>query len=945
MSLVKMSIINLLSSLIFSYALFMLQIEAVAQHNEHYSIRSQIDVRSETLVVADLHAKLGVQNHFLRQHGFIEGDFVLRANELWVQILAKTRPDVRVISSTLARTLIMQWLDERNLPWARTAKSAAHVFKYIQQLLPVISNKSSDHLMKSWLSTHPHSLTRWGNWFHLALQFWKNFESLNLLPSAWVSAYLSSAYKGQKVWDKRIIFDLGCELSTVESDLLLQMQNLHDIKVIQPNPPWASEYSGSQLGYRILASKSLDEKEVSEVVSFKSNVHFLRFSTMVSEVKAVTAQVRQWLDSGVDLSEIVVLAPDIEVYWTPLRFYFEQEGIPVDKPIVAPLISRVEISRWLSDLRLNSRKVSYEDLELSEFKGGEEPQERFEVFCRIFQNVYDREDLKRLWGFHKKFLSLSGESSLNRDEFIVKSLQFWNLGETKFLEELLNRLFQDCSSRLQLKWNQWIMYIEELCAKVEVRVSDSQGGLVFTNISWGYHFASHGGSHQYMYIMGLSETALKGQEGTSIELDEILKIYQDIGYMLDSSDNKKIEFQVQWLLDGDFKEAVVSFSLSHLSGSIEGPSRLWLQGAIGQGLNIEKVEYPQPSRWDYLQLSSLEDLVQVRGWSQGHLKSLAESLITGSLITGSLIKERPQKRFQPKKKPTLSVTYLEAYLKCPFIFSARKLFGLENLPAVDIDVDALTKGRWMHELFGRLTEEKPFRGSYESSELLKIIDSCREPGDQVDPQIWEMVRASLLDMAQKFLKAEGELRHDYPCLSTEGREVSIEADWDLKRGELVERGQGDYEFKGRIDRVDTNGDKEASVIDYKSSSSNVNNFKSWVRNDSLQLSVYAQAVEKGLTELGSLEVCSAFYYVGKDMSCKKGFGMKDRGGDLFGEARVPNVSLKSALEIQAVQKEIMSKIQETVQSIEKGDFEPRPKKKENCKDCHWRRMCRAPHLI
>ena len=35
------------------------------------------------------------------------------------------------------------------------------------------------------------------------------------------------------------------------------------------------------------------------MASFKPEVHFLRFSTMVSEVKAVTSKVRQWLDSGV----------------------------------------------------------------------------------------------------------------------------------------------------------------------------------------------------------------------------------------------------------------------------------------------------------------------------------------------------------------------------------------------------------------------------------------------------------------------------------------------------------------------------------------------------------------------------------------------------------------------------------------------------------------------
>ena len=234
----------------------MLKIQALSQPNEHYAIRNHIDIHHETLVVADLHTKLEIQDNLLSQHGFIEGNLILRAHELWIQILSKIRPDIKVISSTLARTLIMQWLDKENLPWARTSHSAANVFQYIQQLLPIISDPSSYELMRSWFEAHPNSLIRWGNWFNLSVDFWCRFQSLNLLPNSWVSAYLSSTYEGQKVWNKKIIFDLSCDLSPVESDLLLQMEKNHEIEVIQPKPPWANEYLGSQLGYQILSSKS-----------------------------------------------------------------------------------------------------------------------------------------------------------------------------------------------------------------------------------------------------------------------------------------------------------------------------------------------------------------------------------------------------------------------------------------------------------------------------------------------------------------------------------------------------------------------------------------------------------------------------------------------------------------------------------------------------------------
>ena len=100
-------------------------------------------------------------------------------------------------------------------------------------------------------------------------------------------------------------------------------------------------------------------------------------------------------------------------------------------------------------------------------------------------------------------------------------------------------------------------------------------------------------------------------------------------------------------------------------------------------------------------------------------------------------------------------------------------------------------------------------------------------------QTWEFLRPGLLETAKKFIDAEVKLRNRFPKLCTKGRECSIEADWDSQSGELTKKGSGDYEFKGSIDRVDTNGAIEASVVDYKLSGTNVNNFKSWKKGESL----------------------------------------------------------------------------------------------------------------
>ena len=799
------------------------------------------------------------------------------------------------------------------------------------------------------MKENPSLVIRWGHWFNLAREYWRRFQSSQLIPRPWVSAYLSSSYKGQKVWEKKLIFDLGCHLTPVEADLLLRMQDSQEIEVIRPHPPWGAGFK-NQWGYDLLESDlgraSQPAPQGVEEENFVPGplVRFLRFSTRVSEVKEVTARVRAWLDSGVPVEEIAVLAPDMEAYGAVLHSYFEQEGLPVDRPVAAALFSSVEVSRWLSALRVHMGQTHYEDFEWVEYGGVAEPRESFESFHRLLQVIYDRRDLKKLPRMYKKFLSdLDTRGVLTRDEFIEVGVHLWGRQRVDLLSELLDHLVQDVPLGLRLPLRQWLMYVEELCACVEWKVSEPSEGIQLTHISSGPRSGV-----KYMCLMGLTDPALNGGGGTSIEPSDAHKIHEDTGFVLDVSDSRRAEFEARWLMEGDFKEVCVSFSSSDFQGSVEGPSRLWLQGALGQATSGDKsgqeVQTPSPTRWDEIQLAPIEALGALRGWSEKRLEDLKLGLAQeGSPLFSGTQGLQSLSPIHPRERPSLSVTQLENYLKCPFIFAAHKLFRFKDVDAVDIDVDNLTKGRWMHSLFRELTRS-PFREDYTESELMDIVDSCRGAGDVVKPAMWEMVRGSLLELIQRFLCAEGELRRNFPNLCTEGREVSVEADWSLQQGTLVPRGQGDYLFVGSVDRVDTNGKGEASVVDYKSSYNSVRNFKSWEEGGSLQLSLYAQAIERGLTELaapGELEVCSAFYYVSKDMKREKGFRMKDRGGDLY-EPRGHSCAESPA--IREVQEALMSKVQEVVQKVNQGLFEPTPRDKKICQDCRWRTLCRAPHL-
>ena len=60
----------------------------------------------------------------------------------------------------------------------------------------------------------------------------------------------------------------------------------------------------------------------------------------------------------------------------------------------------------------------------------------------------------------------------------------------------------------------------------------------------------------------------------------------------------------------------------------------------------------------------------------------------------------------------LSVSSLDNYIKCPFVFAAEQIFHLENEPIRDIDIPAPEKGIFVHKLFEIILQ--PYRSDLKS---------------------------------------------------------------------------------------------------------------------------------------------------------------------------------------------------------------------------------------
>ena len=299
----------------------------------------------------------------------------------------------------------------------------------------------------------------------------------------------------------------------------------------------------------------------------------------------------------------------------------------------------------------------------------------------------------------------------------------------------------------------------------------------------------------------------------------------------------------------------------------------------------------------------------------------------------------------PVVHPRLSISSIERFRACPFVFAARKVFKLSDEPSLDLDLDRRTLGRLMHRLFARLTQN-PFKAEYADEELIEILEIARkeENIEFADERMWAPVRQSHLRLARQFLALEIEYRRRFPKATTVAAETEFSCGWDpVKREWTQEEREGLVAFSGRIDRVDSDADGRYALIDYKSSIAPLRHWDRWLEQDQLQLAVYAELVELGLTELPAGEVEAAVYYVSKAKSRNKGFYQKENSGHLFDvEPRIRNqISFEQKRELFT---QMRGAIAETVEKILAGRWAPGPKDFKDCESCGWSRLCRAKHL-
>lgn len=898
----------------------MLEIIQIASPQEKKKIFENVDFNKSTWVVSDISSKLILRDNLLQKYPIVSDDYILRIHDLWCLLAQKLKPEIRWVSKECASATVRKNLIDKNLQKEGVVNL---ILNYIEILMPVLTHQQGQDIMAEFFEKHELSKKKWAHWYSLAQEQWEFFLNHEIALVNWASGLLTNMQDFEHVWQRTLYFDVSSNLQPIETELIKTLSRYIDVKVVTPNPVWKQEFKKALKSYEQLFDYfkldpiTASSKGTNQLDHDKKRVQYFKLTTQLAEVKSACSIVHDWLDENIPLNKIAVAAPDIKTYWPSLREYLKIEGVPSQRESKAYLLTFPDVHKWISNLKLQLKVKP--DLSSGQIETSLVSENNFEAikhdrFKQMYSKIYDEQDLNRDQGV-AGYLTSKKHSSfeiLNKEEFSRWAADSWVSDNFERLESILNQIYNDFTSELKFEINEWVRITEAIAAKLDTTIEPAASpGIQCVDLSLvGDMNVSH------VFILGLTDQNMRKSNPVLVDDFDVKSLADGFGFTLTYPETLSLEFELNWLLENRNQKFILSYPQTDYEGQTFAPSLTWLKGGLSQESFSTTL-----SRFDQLMIESKNPLVE---------KDLG-------LLTPDTIAYLPTK---------LSPTSLEDYSKCPFIFTAKKMFHLFDLPELDLDIDYMTRGRLLHAIFDKILIE-PFNFFVTDEKIIEIIEFARIEVDffVADQRLWDSLRYRYFQFTKDFLKFEKDWRQRFPETNTRYKEYDLVGYINFETGELVKKLQPQaIPFAGKIDRVDIDSKNNAVVIDYKFSISDRNHFSKWIDKNEFQLGLYAIAIENGWIDEINFNVVGAVYYSVKDWERDKGFLLTTEGERLV----QLNSRKKNNLD-QNEKEELFKAIQEKIRMIlvemKNGKYFPSPQDEKTCENCNWRQMCRAPHLI
>ena len=501
--------------------------------------------------------------------------------------------------------------------------------------------------------------------------------------------------------------------------------------------------------------------------------------------------------------------------------------------------------------------------------------------------------------------------------------------ENEELSDSLKAILKKMTLNETLAFSSWLKYFEREVFSKEVEISAEQSeGVSCLSFNAFYSVKS-----SYVFILGLTEEALKAN--SLLFLNETEDLLQDLGFPVAINFSRQRERSLLWFLQSShYKELYLSCYSYDLNGDFHTMSLLYMLS--------DKLFYAKNT-----------DISEVLVWDLRRKQKKLEKILSDKpkdqLQALSFAFKNKAQSFFPLKKMHLSANSIKTYTDCPFKYAGEKIFFVSREQSIEREASPLLKGKLVHSLFEKALTEHPQLDITEE-QINQLIDKLPINAEKlIHKKQLTLIKEYLKRILQEFLIKEKEQRKKFPQLKPVALEAEVRGFWDQKVGSLSK--EGDYVFKGYLDRVDQDQNTKKYVLrDYKASSTGLTNISSWLKNEELQLIFYAQALEKGLVEKSSEqkkivkklpagELSAVFFSIYGDQFKTKGFEEKASSvSGLMGEGRAHQK--EKALLAETI-KSNNRFTQKKVKQMEEGKFLPNPKDFKECKKCPYQNWCRV----
>jgi len=931
------------------------------------TIWERFNPESDVWLVSDLKSKLFLTQELLTKRGIVMGEPVMRATELWCDLLQKTAPDYNSLSDVGSKLFARAFLKEYGRePWTQRPYAPEFLINATQALAPLLVHDRIAEILEEHFKEVPESRARWGETARLGAQFFRFCEKFKRLPSYFVPGWLALASDLPEV--PTLWVDLGIHLTAVERELFHRLSQQTTVNVIVPVDNIKSISRKSTMSVYIplgLGVARLSDETVVAPPSTKQErkITLGRSSNIDAEVRWATGLIREWVEKGLKPTEICITAPDIDPYLPALLKDLAWEDIGIKKARTVPWLSTQVFRVLLARLEIICGELNSDLLQEAFFHN--------RVFEATSQRAYLQKMIKlvqrsdqigdidlRILTEGLEKLRQKGPIDLGTFERIV--VQIFNgvhvdlelIPETRELVRgpLVSALqtMREELSLTKLEFSDWFEALAMLLKRQEqvIHPPDPDGVHVVDIESIEEVPAKR------IIVLGLTENAEKGLD-LGFLTDRDLTRLAELGFEIQKSRADKLELTLHWLLSGFWESIAFSAPANDENGRPVAAHRFWIDQAMRLERRLDLLDVTEGLEWQRLQKNILRppmatQLDQVKKWPEGWAAQLGQRVELEAKKEGAV-------QVPGFKLSSLSASKIEDYFGCAFTFLAKNVFSLYDDPEVDIEPSPQDRGSWLHSAVEKLLRDGKPLDQWSPQMLEALLDGTVDLKKLGDISFWPVQRRRFRRQLERFLEFEQKWREEHP----NGKPAAFEEDirgflgWGEKPGELkwsvahedVADLKHHFPFRGQIDRVDLAG-RSAAIIDYKNSSSRLTDIGKWAEDGSFQLALYTKAVEAGLTKLGPVRVLGAVYYALKKINRDMGFKVNEPEAIqlLNIDGKKKNI-LQNMEERDRLLKAVEVKIWETLERMTHGEFTPAPHDENSCLTCSWRKICRAKHLL